>query len=390
MSKRFKTKYTGVFYRKAKRIGVLGVEKVYYVVYKKNGQWFEEKAGRRFCDDMTPARAAKIRSELIEGIRLPRKKQKEQEKQGAQRDKWTIDRIWKAYKKRRKKNKALETDEGRFDRYLKPFFGDKEPKEILPSDVERLTSRLLKKRSPQTTAHVLNLLTWIVNYAVDQNLCNPLPFKIRKPRIHNLKTECLSSEQLKRLLDAIEADSNIQAKNLMKMALFTGMRRGELFRLQWEDIDFQSGTVLIRNFKGGPDQRIPLNEPAKQVLESHQKTTSPYVFPGRKGRQRVDINHQINRIKRRAGLPDDFRPLHGLRHTYACMIASSGKVNTQTLQTLLAHSDPRMTQRYLRLQDNTLKQASELAGHVIGKMINADDDEKEPSHKDRQRALPDE
>ena len=100
-------------------------------------------------------------------------------------------------------------------------------------------------------------------------------------------------------------------------------------------------------------------------MKSHPNTESPYVFPGRDGNQRVDVNHQVNRIKARADLPKDFRPLHGLRHTYASMLASSGKVDMYTLQKLLTHKDPRMTQRYAHLRDETLKKASKMAGDLI-------------------------
>ena len=73
----------------------------------------------------------------------------------------------------------------------------------------------------------------------------------------------------------------------------------------------------------------------------------------------------MNKIKKRAGLPKGFRPLHGLRHVYASMLASSGKVDLYTLQKLLTHKDPRMTQRYAHLRDETLKRASNLGGNLI-------------------------
>jgi integrase len=129
------------------------------------------------------------------------------------------------------------------------------------------------------------------------------------------------------LLDAIDKDSNQQVADLMKLALFTGMRRGELFKLRWKDIDFERGFINIRNPKGGSDQVIPMNEPARCLLTLHEKTESPYVFPGQGGKQRVTAQIAVNRIKKQAGLPKDFRPLHGLRHTYASMLASSGKVD---------------------------------------------------------------
>jgi integrase len=156
----------------------------------------------------------------------------------------------------------------------------------------------------------------------------------------------------------------------MLMALYTGMRRGELFRLKWRDIDFDRGFIHIRNPKGGIDQTIPLNDGARQVLESVIRTGSEYVFPGRGGRQRTDIHHQVNRIRDKAGLPKDFRALHGLRHVYASMLASSGQVDMYTLQKLLTHKSPQMTQRYAHLRDETLKMASNLAGDIISDAMN--------------------
>ena len=226
--------------------------------------------------------------------------------------------------------------------------------------------KLLKKISPQTTKHVLNLFTWIINFATKNNLCEGIKFHVKKPLVSNEKTEDLTSEQMTRLLAAIDQDENIQAANLMRLALYTGMRRKELFTLQWEDIDFQNNFINIRSPKGGKDQIIPLNSEARSVLESHKKTeNSSFVFPGRDGKKRVTITVAVNRIKRRAGLPEDFRPLHGLRHVFASMLASSGQVDLYTLQRLLTHKTPLMTQRYAHLRDETLKKASNLAGAII-------------------------
>ena len=84
---------------------------------------------------------------------------------------------------------------------------------------------------------------------------------------------------------------------------------------------------------------------------------------------------EINRIKTRADLPTDFRPLHGLRHAYASMLASSGKVDMYTLQKLLTHKHPSMTQRYAHLRDETLKQAADLAGDLISQAVSESKDE---------------
>lgn len=371
MAKRVKTNYPGVYYREAERLGRRGIEKVYYVVFKKDGKVYEEKVGRQYADAMTPARAAHIRAERIEGKRRSRKELREQQKEerAAEANRWTFEKLWNRYKEQNHL-KGIAQDESRYRKYLKPYFEKKEPKDLVPLDVDRLRLRMKKERSPQTIKLVLSLLRRIANFGIRKRLCDPLPFAIEMPKVHNEKTEDLTPEELGRLLEVIDQDSNSDAANLMKLVLFKGMRRGEIFKLKWEDVDFERGFISLQDPKGGLDQKIPLNDGAREVLESRTRTESPYVFPGRDGKQRTEIKKPVNRIKAEAGLPKDFRPLHGLRHVYASMLASSGQVDLYTLQKLLTHKSPQMTQRYAHLRDEALKRASALAGELISEAMN--------------------
>ena len=364
---RFKTKYPGVYYVEGK--GSDGKsERIYYIFYRKNGKQVEEKAGRQFQDDMTPARANHLRTQRLHGHAPTNQERREAEKSIL--DGWTFDRLWLEYKDRRPDLKGLVTDENRYQNHIKPLLGNREPKSITPFDVDRLRLRLLKTHEPGTVKNVLELLRRLVNFAAKKHICEPPSFIIEMPKVNNLKTEDLNPEQLAALLEAIDQDSNIQAANFMKMALFTGMRRGELFRLQWQDVDFERGFIHLRDPKGGQDQKIPLNHAARELLAVHPRGESTYVFPGRGGNQRTDINKQVTRIKRVAGLPKDFRALHGLRHVYASMLASSGQVDLYTLQKLLTHKSAAMTQRYAHLRDEALRRASDLAGDLLKQVIN--------------------
>jgi len=375
--KRFKTKYAGVYYIEAKATGSNKTERVFYIMYRKNGKQIHEKAGRQFQDDMTPARAAGIRSDKIEGKQLTNKEKRELEK--AQKEvevkKWAVERLWKEYKANKPNLKGMHTYRSAYKLHIKPYFANKEPKDILPLDIHRVKNKLLKKRSPQTVQHVLELLRRLINFGVNNKLCQGIDFKIEMPKVDNIKTEDLTPEQLKKLLEEIDKDPHPHAGPMMKMALYTGMRRGELFKLKWDHIDYERGFINIVDPKGGPDQKVPLNDASKGLLESITKSKSPYVFPGRNGGQRTNIRHQVNRIKVNAKLPKDFRPLHGLRHVYASMLASSGKVDMYTLQKLLTHKDPLMTQRYAHLRDDALKKAASLAGSIIEQAV--DDSKKE-------------
>jgi integrase len=366
--KRINTEYPGVYFIEGTAVATGKPERIYYIRYRKNGKGIDEKVGRQFQNDMTPARAARIRANRIEGRELPNTEKREVEEatKQAEENRWTIDKLWSEYKAGRQPGKSLSTDKGRYEKYLGPSFGDQEPKDIIPLDVERLKRKLLKKKSPQTVKHVLNLFTWIVHFGVKQGLCPGLSFHVKKPTVDNEKTEDLTQAQLKKLLLAIGKDTHDQAGNIMLLALYTGMRRGEMFKLQWKHVDFERGFITLVDTKGGKDQLIPLNDATRGLLNSIKRVKdSSYVFPGRKGSQRVDINKALAEIKEEAGLPKTFRPLHGLRHVYASQLASSGQVDMYVLQRLLTHKDPRMTQRYAHLRDDTLKKAANLAGKII-------------------------
>jgi integrase len=365
--KRIKTNYPGVFYIEGTSPATGKPEKIYYIRYRKDGKMIEEKAGRQFQDDMTPARASRIRAERIEGKSISRKEARD----AAAEFKWTVDRLWEQYSSHKVLSKSLRVDQGRYKNYLQPAMGGKEPRTIVHLDIDRLRLTLLKTRKPMTVKHVLELLQRIANFGAKKGLCPGLGFKIEMPRVDNLRTEDLNPEQLSKLLAAIDQDHDTQAANFMKLVLFTGMRRGELFKLKWQDIDFERGFINIRTPKGGKDQNIPLNPPARELLEDHPRDgNSPFVFPGRKGKQRKDIRRPINRIRKRADLPPDFRPLHGLRHTYASMLASSGLVDLFTLQKLLTHKTTAMTMRYAHLRDEALRNAANLAGNLIEQLAN--------------------
>lgn len=105
---------------------------------------------------------------------------------------------------------------------------------------------------------------------------------------------------------------------------------------------------------------------ARAVLEQVERTASPYVFPGRDGGQRKDFKRIPQRVRDKAGLSkEEFRPLHGLRHTFTSWMASTGAVDICTLQKLLTHGSAQMTQRYAHLADETLQRTAAVAGDIF-------------------------
>jgi len=369
--KRHQTKYPGVYFIRGTSIATGKPERIYYIDYRKDGKRIQEKAGRA-SQKMTPAKAAQRRSDKINGRLVSNKAKRaaEEATKQAEDSKYTISKLWTAYMESRPNLKGVVTDKNRFENHIEPAFGNKEPSELVPLDADRLRLRLLKTKAPGTVKNVMELLRRLINFGVNKQLCQGPGFRIEMPKVNNIRTEDLTPKQLKKLLKVIEADPHEQAGDMMLMALYSGMRRGEMFRLEWRDIDFERGFIRLRDTKGGVDQTIPLNDAARNVLDNHPKRKgSPFVFPGRGGRQRVDINKAVGQIKKDAGLPSGFRALHGLRHVYASMLASSGRVDMYVLQKLLTHKSPMMTQRYAHLRDATLKDASNLAGGIVAGIV---------------------
>lgn len=374
--KRLKTDYVGVYYVRAHAVGTGKPEKIFYIAYRRNGKLIEEKAGRQFQDAMTPARAARIRAERIEGKSLSNKARREKKKRELETEKqrWTISKIWDAYEETNPSLRGMRTDRNRFGKHLKPIFGDKELKDLSPLDLDRLRVNLSKTKALQTVKHVLALLRRLSNFAVNDRLCQGIGFKIKLPKVSNEKTEDLNSDQVRSLLKAIKEDPHPQAGDMLKLALFTGMRRSEIFRLEWKDLDFDRGFIFIRHPKSDENKKIPMNAEVTAVLENIDRIGSPLVFPGRKGVW-VDIKKVVNGIRERAGLPKDFRIFHGLRHVFASMLVSSGQVDLYTLQKLLTHKSPEMVQRYSHLRDETLKRAAALAGELVNQAAGKKDEE---------------
>ncbi len=365
--KRCRTQYPGVFYIEGKAAGGRKIERIYYIRYRKDGRLVEEKAGRQHQDGMTPLKAAGLRVERIEG-RQPGNRERRQAAETSSQP-WTLDRLWEACRVQLRDNSSARTDSGRYERHLRRPFGGREPGGISKLELDRLRISLLRTHSPQTVKHVLALLKRIISFGCGHGWIAPLPFKIELPPVDNVKTEDLSQEQLRRLIAVLEANSSTAAL-MMRLALCTGMRRGELLKLQWSDVDFERGFIHLREPKGGRSQKIPLNSSARELLLAVPRQ-SGHVFPAKDGGPLRDISKEARKIKEAAGLPADFRPLHGLRHVYATMLASSGKVDMFTLQKLLTHKSPQMTQRYAHYRDEAMLRAANEVSGILAETLSA-------------------
>jgi integrase len=262
-------------------------------------------------------------------------------------------------------------DLGYYRRHLEPRFGRKSLDRISPIDIERMKTELKKSVSklgkpfaPATIKYQLVILRRLYNLARKWDLYsgkNPID-SVTMPRLDNQITEFLADNELRRLLDTLDKWPFKESAALVKFALFTGLRRGEIFKLSWDDVDYERGIITLKDPKSGKTQNIPVSMEALEILKTLE-VTSPFVFPGKGGGQRVDFNGSWKRIRKAAGLPEKFR-FHGLRHHFASALVSAG-FDLLVVQKLLTHKDAKTTQRYAHLSPGALKEAALKSGEIL-------------------------
>ena len=201
---------------------------------------------------------------------------------------------------------------------------------VTARDVEDFKAVYAEGRSAATVNHYLKFLKAVFNRAIRQGSSLYVQSGAASQAVpkHNARNRCLSPDEETRLLDALPG----WFRPLVILALHTGMRRGELQALKWQDVDFNAGTLRIRRDKAGDGRWVALNSVALEALQTvkpEQKIMSPYVFCSPQGK----FLHNIERVWRpalvAAQIPD-FR-FHDLRHTFASRLAMAG-VDLYTVQ----------------------------------------------------------
>ncbi len=134
------------------------------------------------------------------------------------------------------------------------------------------------------------------------------------------------------------------------LAMHTGLRLGELRAQTWKGTDLEQGTLTVTRPKSGKREVLPLNQTARRLLTSLERT-GPLVFP----RIPSKLSDLFIRYVKKAGL--EGVTFHCLRDTFISRLAPH--VSAPSLMALARHRDYRTTRRYLRIDEAHLKAAVE-------------------------------
>jgi len=211
-------------------------------------------------------------------------------------------------------------------------------------------NRIQGKLEPNTVNRIMaSMKTWL-NFAVRRQYIKENPMKgIKMLRLPENPPRFLTKDEIEKVLKVAEKTDIYPA---VATAIYTGMRKSELFTLEWIDIDFTRGTITVRNKEGFTTKSkkfrvIPLHPALKAILD-RIKLKDGHCF---------DIINQrriFDRIMRKAEIDD--LGWHSLRHTFASQMIMSG-ADLVTVSKLLGHSDIKTTMIYSHLTGDHIRQA---------------------------------
>jgi integrase len=264
-----------------------------------------------------------------------------------------------AYQKKRVKARDLSAaelirQEGIIRQHLVPFFKGMKIAKIRRSTINRYIETRTGECSAGTILKEANVLKHLFNLCCDEwELIKANPAKrLKMPTAPPGRTRHLDTAELARLFEACPE----WLSPIVGLAVSTGMRRGELMKIRWKDIDHAGARILLSLTKNGRPRFVYLNALSNSVIASLSRTPhgpADLLFPGITPAQ---VTVAFIRTCKQAGIEDC--SIHCLRHTYAALCRRNG-VDLHTLSKLLGHQDLRMTNRYAHLAPEHLADAAQ-------------------------------
>lgn len=258
-----------------------------------------------------------------------------------------------------KTNKRSWTRDRTSIRALSQLLREKYLNDITPLLIENYKKKRLAEVKPATVNRELACLKHMFTKAVEWDKIEDNPIKkVKLLREDNERFRWLRKYEVQKLCDNCAE----HLKPIVLMALHTGMRRGEILKLKWEDVDLDQGIVLVKHTKNNEIREIPLNNLLTNILKQI-KIRSPYVFSRQDGKPYGTIRRSFESALKKAGIKNCC--FHDLRHTFSSHLVMSG-VDIMTVRELLGHKSLRMTMRYSHLSQSHKRSAIELLEYSDG------------------------
>ena len=285
-----------------------------------------------------------------------------------------------------------QTYRGYIDHHIAPYIGDIPLEKLSTMDLQKLYRKLMTKGrveriesekqskglSAKTVRNINQVISSAMDFAVAQKIISVNPCKaVALPKVEHKEMKTIPAEQLEAFLREAR-ETGVYEMYYIELA--TGLRRGELLGLKWQDIDWKNGIIKVRRQVARVDgeiveaplktknsyRAVTISQQAIEVLKTQKaKTNDEYVFASPNGGpiSPDSVNNMLKRVLARAGIPKV--RFHDLRHTFATIALQNG-VDIKTVSGMLGHFSAGFTlDTYAHVTTSAQKEAAETMGNVL-------------------------
>lgn len=268
--------------------------------------------------------------------------------------------------------KTWDKDESRLEKYVIPHIGKRRVETIDLEDMQAIHKRV-STHAPYQANRVASTCSKMFNKAKQWKIFPPElpnPCKGIERNKEQSRAEYVTPEKLPELIKAIDAEKDPYVRGFFWLALLTGMRRGELLNLKWDDVDLDQKRVYLRDTKSGEPRYVPLSKAAIKIIKAMPKMLkNPYLLPGHvRGKPLHNLDKPWRRIRKAADVPR--LRIHDLRRTAGSWMVQAGS-SIHAVKDVLGHKKTLTTEIYARLADQQSRDAVEAHGEALLKAAKA-------------------
>jgi integrase len=240
--------------------------------------------------------------------------------------------------------RSMKEDRYRLGAMMRHWIGALTMIQLTPAKVAQYRDERLKKVSGGAVIRELAYISSIINHSRREwgiNMTNPVPF-VKKPPSPQGRNKTLTNDELERLLEACTPrvkNGNIWVLPIVKFALASAMRRGEMLGLRWSEVNLDKRTAYIPLTKNGESRTVPLSSEAINILKELPRSIDGRVFP-------INGPNLSSIFEKARGLAKlvDFH-FHDLRHMAITRMAER-LPNVIELSAVSGHKSLAMLKRY--------------------------------------------
>jgi len=285
--------------------------------------------------------------------------------------------------------KYFTGDQDKHEGVLRKYFGKKLLSEITLKALEEFREE--RKRTPTQygtprTNRTVNLemktLCQIFKKGLKWGMLEKNPFENNEDDLFyegkDKRERALTEDEVRKLIEACPAKAcNGYLKPMVITAIYTGLRKSDIFNLKWTDIHLERGLIKLTEQKTGKARYIVLNSDMRTLLHK-LPVKGEYVFPNKDGKAFTDIKRSFQTAIADAGIKqsEDRKHkvvFHTLRHTCISLLTEKG-ADTTAVMNYVAHASEEMTEHYTHLSEEYARKTADFLNGLCG--INLEDGNK--------------